>query len=289
MRNMEGEPKIESRPEGKIETMTFEEYAEMHHETPHVFTVENGGKQVVYFGTEHSRDPDNPMFGEIEQKFREANPQIVFVEGMGGLEDRKQEAIKKLKERSNEEVIRELGEPGFTLKLAVEASVDMESPEPKFSDEINHLIQGGFSQDEIFAFYMYRQVEQYHRTPKKPELEKYLEPYIDELQRATRWKGFDYSVDHLEEVGKRIWGEKSGLDNAEIAKERIDPVPWPDMRDKQTVVNEIARQSSYHRDRYIVERMKKVMTNKNRLFVIFGASHAVMQEQAIRKLFSDGK
>ena len=151
IRNMKGEPKIEPKQEKVAKTMSFEEYAEMHHETPYVFEIESGDKKIVYFGAEHSRDPENSMFGEIEQKFRDANPQIVFVEGMTNLEDRKQEDIEKLKEKSREEVIKELGEPGFALKLAVEAGIEIESPEPKFDEEINYLVEHGFNRDKIFA------------------------------------------------------------------------------------------------------------------------------------------
>lgn len=283
---MEEEPKVEASSEGEARTMTFEEYAEMNHNTPYVFEVEDGEKKIVYFGAGHSRNPEDPMFRELEQKFQDADPQMVFVEGMNGLEERKEQGIPKLKETDRNEVIKELGEPGFVLKLTAEAGIDMESPEPRFSDEIDHLLTQGFDRDEILAFYMYRQIDQYHHTPEKARMEEYLEPYLQEFHEATQWEGFDYSLRHLEEVGRTIWGDGGGLGSIEGAKERIDPTPWPEAKDKQTVVNEIARQSSYYRDRYVVSRIKEAMKGRDRLFVVFGASHAVMQEPAIRELLS---
>lgn len=283
---------MENRPEkfeeSKPETMTFEEYAEIRHETPYVFEAENGEKKITYYGAGHSQHPEDPMFGEIEKKFHEADPDIVFVEGWDKLEELKPMVIKKFKEADREKIIKEFGEPGFTIKLAVEAGVEMESPEPKFGDEINHLLDLGFGKDEVFAYYTYRQITQYYRTPDAPALEVYLEPFFQKnFSKAAQWKDFDYSLSHLKEIGKKIFGKRGDVNNSEYAVEWSDPTIWPEMKARQTVVNEIARQSTYYRDSYMIQRVLEVMKEKNRLFVVFGASHAVMQESAIRKILSE--
>ena len=284
------ENKPEKFEEPKAEVMTYEEYAEVHHDTPYVFEIESGDKKISYFGAEHSRNPQNPMFEELEQKFLETNPDIVFVEGWNRLEEVKPGIIKGFKKASRENIIKQFGEPGFTMKLAAEAGIDLESPEPKFRDEINHLLERGFGREEIFAFYAYRQIEQYHRTPEKPELEEYLAPFIQkEFSVAAKWKDFDYSVKHLQEIGNKIWGEKGDLNDPRHAEEKNNPTLSDDTKDRQTVVNEIARQSSRYRDECVVERIKEAIKEKDRLFIVFGATHAVMQEPALRKMFSENK
>jgi hypothetical protein len=115
------------------------------------------------------------MFTDIENRFQQFKPDVVIVEGIPSLSEKKELAKQKAKEISRDEVIEKFGEPGFTLKLAAEADINMESPEPKYGDEINHLLGLGFTQNEIFAFYMYRYISQYHRMPNKPKIKNYLQ------------------------------------------------------------------------------------------------------------------
>ena len=46
------ENKPEKFEEPKAEVMTYEEYAEVHHDTPYVFEIESGDKKISYFGAE---------------------------------------------------------------------------------------------------------------------------------------------------------------------------------------------------------------------------------------------
>src|SRR3989344_6497306 len=109
----------ESQQEIKQEykTMTFEEY--QGHETPYVYEVKKDAKKITFYGAAHSYDSKDPQFKEIEKKFKEANPEVVFVEGMNSLSIEK--IIEELKGKSDEKVIQEMGEQGFTLKLAAKA------------------------------------------------------------------------------------------------------------------------------------------------------------------------
>ncbi len=269
----------------KHQIMTFEEYAKSRHEAPYVFEIENGNKKITYFGARHSQNPADPMFARIEQKFSSSNPEIVFVEGVDQLKTQKPHIIKMLVGWSRETSIKEMGESGFVLKLAIESGVEIESPEPEFKDELAHLLRQGFSREDIFAYYLYRQIEQYHRMVEKPALDAYLDPHLRGFRLTADWEDFECSLNNLEAIGKKIWGERGGFETNNVS--RTDPTPWNEKKDTWTAVNQIAQQSSYFRDEYIVQRIADVMKQKNRLFVVFGASHAYMQESALRKLFEN--
>ena len=271
-----------SAEERKYEVMTFEEYAEKHHDTPYLFEVRNKNKLVEYFGAEHSNDPQNPMFEHIEEKFKEANPQVVFVEGVNTLAKRKEAFAEEIKKADRDTVIEKMGESGFALKLAVETGADIISPEPDFRSEIEHLIRKGYGKEEIFAYYMYRTIEQYHRNQEKLPTDEYLTPYLNEFREASAWPDFDYSLEHLQRIGTRIWGEKG--DMLQRDGSRTDPTPREVEQALWTPVNDVAQQSGYFRDKHIVGRIEETMKEKDRLFVVFGASHAVMQEPALRKV-----
>lgn len=265
--------------------MTFEEYEEKEGHNPiYVFEIEKNGKKITYFGVEHSNNPNRPMFEEIKKRFKETNPQVVFVEGMHFSNNAKEELVEEMKETNPETIIKEWGESGFAFKLAADAGIDVESPEPSFSEEVENLLSLGFTKEEIIAYYVYRQANSYQRMPEKPPIEEYLGSYIERFQKDTNWEGFDYSLEHLKKVGEEIWGERG-----DIAKEdawRTDPVPYKDKKSALwNNVNRISQQSSYFRDRFMVHRIEETMKENDRLFIVFGSSHAFMQEPTLRKLF----
>ncbi len=265
--------------------MSFQEYAEREHDVPYVFELNKGDKTLTYYGADHSHNPENPMFADIEQRFQKSKPQLVIVEGISQLEKQKEKFKVALKESSREDIIKRMGEPGFALKLAIDAGIDVKSPEPELNEEIGHLIEQGYGKEEIFAFYMYRSANQYQRTPNTPSIEEYLQPDMEEFKTSTNWENFDYSIANLQGIGNRLWGDRGALDSEEFSEERIDPVPWGGKKDMQTVVNQIAAQSSLFRDEYMVKQLQEILKQKDKVFIVFGASHAYMQEPAIKVLF----
>ena len=150
--------------------------------------------------------------------------------------------MEKIKGADQDTVIREAGEAGLTLKLAVESGIDVESPEPKFEREIEYLIEQGYGKEEIFAYYMYRQVEQYHRNNEEYPIAEYLAPYLREFHEKSNWVDFDYSLEHLSHVGERIWGEKGRMLLRNSS--RTDPTPRESNKKSWTVVNSIAQHTS---------------------------------------------
>lgn len=261
--------------------MTFEEYAGKKHDPVYVFNVEFGTKKVTYFGAEHSLDPENPMFSRIEEEFKKADPQIVFVEGMY-FSSGKQGAIEKYKAADKESVIKNHGESVYAFKLAADAGIEVDSPESAYKDEINSLLEKRFSKEEIFCFYGYRQINGLHRLTDKYKFNEELTRYVSIFQRDSQWKDFNYSIEHLEKIGKSIWGETRG-DIMANDKYRTTPVP-PEDKKLFTIINRINQEVTHFRDCNVVRRIIDALKTHNRLFVIFGSSHAVMQEPALRYL-----
>jgi hypothetical protein len=275
------------------EIMTWEEYAAHNrHANPYVFELKKGGKELVYFGAMHSNDPSNPMFDQIRAKFAETRPDSMFVEGWAHLEEIKADperyarGIEMMKNATYEEVIQKSGEAGLGLKLAVDAGIDFYSPEPKFSDEVAHILEQGFTKEEAFVEYVHRDLYQYYRNHEKIPVEQYLESnIIKSFKDATNWEGFDYSIEHLEKIGKEIWGDKADIRVPDFSSERTNPVP--EEEEFKTRVTEVAKASSKFRDVYMVKALKDALKTHNKPFVIFGSSHAYMQRPALKKLFAE--
>lgn len=268
----------------KEAVMTVEEYAGMEHERPYVYEVEGSGKKVTYFAPGHSWDPENPVWAQLKQKFAEANPDMVLVEGFEDLPARRQQVIESAAKYSEEEVIGKMAESGLALKLAAERSIDFDSPEPSFRDEIQHLEAQGLSREAIFGYYIFRMVPQWQQHQKKDDFREYIQREVENIKRVTQWDGFDYSYENAERIAQQFWGEGINLDDLEYYADKVDPIPWEKKKEQQTEVNLAARASSRFRDQYVVGKLAEHLKTHDRVFIVYSASHAVMQELAIRKL-----
>ena len=264
--------------------MTAEEYSKIEHATPYIFELKAEDKELYYFGSPHTSDPSNPLFAEIEAAFNNANPDIVFVEGMNVRGD-KTKFNERVKSATREEAIDRMGESGLTLKLGVEKGIEWESPEPTDEDLYNDLLAKGFSKDEIFAWDVFHILPQYNRQMKREGFEKYVSGFIDRFKRTTNWDNFDYSYERAIKLGEQIFGEAVDVENDQRALDRIDPIPWDEKKEKQTILNRIGEASSLFRDKKIVGDILEAFKTHKRVFVVYGASHAVMQEPAFKKAF----
>ena len=288
---MEKGPKFEP-PENKNELfetvldsiMTAEEYSQIEHETPYIFELKAGDKELHYFGSRHSRNSEDELFSKIEQAFNESSPDIVFVEGISARGD-VEKFNEKVKEASREEIIDHTGEPGFTLKLAVEKGVEWQSPEPSDKDLYDYLQEQGFLKDEIFAWDVFHILPQYNRQMDKQSFKEYVSRFIESFEKNTNWEEFNYSYEHAIQLGEQILGKKIDVEDEPNGTDYIDPIPWEEKKDKQTVLNRIGEASSLFRDRKIVNDIAEALETHKKVFVVYGASHAAMQEPALRKLF----
>lgn len=256
-------------------------FAHQERERAHIFELEGGGKKLLYFGSDHLVDPNDPMYDDIKAKFDELKPDIVYVEGMDDLEKQKAWMKESLLKESLEKT-KESGEPLFTLKLGIDAVADIESPEPNRSQEIKYLRDKGLAKPDIFNYYMYRVIDQYLRQNSNRNIQacaKYLRPYLDRFRRASNW-----------DPGELGALEQTLISDLNVEDEmfyhgQVDPIPW---HGKQlTPINEVADQCSLYRDQYIFERIAEGLKTHKKIFVVYGSAHAVKQEHALRALFAE--
>jgi hypothetical protein len=248
-------------------------------ERTYVFRLEEGGKRLTYFGSPHTNDPADPVFDQIAQSFSEIDPDMVYVEGMDWINKRKDDARGEASQISLERTKQE-NEAYFVLKLGIDAGADFESPEPALSDEINYLLSKDFLGDDIFRFYLYRDIDEYlrgHGTKSLEDCKSYLEQHLNSFREASGWG--DENLDRFEE---QLLSELD-VGNGAFYNAQVDPIPWEDK--PQTVLNEISRGSNRFRDEHIFERIVEGLKTHNHLFVVYGSAHAVMQEPALRALF----
>lgn len=264
--------------------MSAEAYSQTKHKTPYIFNLMAGSKKLTYFGTRHIRKPKDPLFAEIEEAVKQADPEIVFVEGINVSGDKKL-FNERIRSAPQDEVIEKMGESGFLAKLAVERGIKWHSPEPKDEDLYAYLISNGFSKDYIFAWEVFHILPQYNRLLKRNGFQEYVQPFIDRFKKSTNWENFDYSYERAVKIGEDILVKKIDVENSPGALDYIDPIPWKEKVAGQTILNKISQSSSLFRDRKIVSDIADTLRTHDKIFILYGSSHAVVQEPALKKIF----
>lgn len=277
---LEGAPAPSPLEEAKKLILTPEEYvlhpfSQGNGEDSYVVKITANGKHLTYFGSTHTNNPDHPVFKEIEDAFREASPDFVYVEGMEHINGDPSRARERVARMSLTEA-KMRGESTFALKLAVDAGIPFESPEPRHRTEIEHLVRSGFSRIDVFNFYMYRVIAQYqrqHEVRSPEDCTKYLMPFLKWFETESQWP-----AEELEVFERALLGS---LDtNDESYTTLVDPMPW--MERPRHVTNEIAASSSQFRNEFALERIAAGLKEHNRLFAVYGSGHAVELEPALR-------
>lgn len=251
--------------------MNRDQYKQTSIKAPYFFSIKNNGQVLFYFGARHSRDPKDPQFNLLRKKWDEflkltkGKERIVFNEGGP-----------RFFAESEGNVIRNDGEAGFITFIASKGGVTCRSPEPP--DSYHNKLLGLFSKEEIqyscFANYVY----QWHSFDPKPDFKEYIERYLHTDRRFRNWPNFDFSLENMKKIHTEIFGGEFD----ENHKEFFYLIIRPDHR--TTVINKISEQQSMIRDEYIIKEIVKYWGKRYSLFVVFGFSHAVVQEPALEKL-----
>jgi hypothetical protein len=258
--------------------MTFEEYASINHSTPYTYELSNGDKSLHYFGARHTFDSDSSMLNQIKTSFERFQPDMVFIEGAIWTDEKARE----ISSMPSEEVVAKYGEPGFTLKLALEKGIYWHCPEPSAKEFFDYLSEQGFSKDEIFTWHLLYAARHYSKKEQELSFEEYAKPYIDYIKSGTNWPDFDFSPSRALELGEQIIGRPINLRTLDSEMPDLhNPIPSKNY----SLINMIDAEWSNSRDKKIITDIAKALETNNRIFMVYGATHAVMEEPALRKLF----
>ena len=158
-------------------------------ERSYAYALEAGDKKLSVYGSEHIHDPEDPLYGEIDAAFEDADPDMVYVEGMESI-NTDPEAVRARIEAMSEEDAKKLGENMYALKLAASRGAAFESPEPSHRDEIKHLERMGFPREIIYGQTFYRSVVQFQRTyesTRRAAFDEYVAPYRARFVADSGW------------------------------------------------------------------------------------------------------
>jgi hypothetical protein len=244
--------------------MTWQEYDSRYVEWPYVLRIAGNRGELLYYGVRHTYSPDDPQVEEIEKLWTAFRPDIAFNEGGN-----------PPIESSRDEAVRKGGEGALVRFLAARDNVPVTTLDPSRSEEVAHLKQR-FPAEDIKLFFVLRGVAPFTNRGAEGSLEKEIERVLGIYNASPGLMGPPRSLDEVAAAYRqRLPGHGEYKDT---------PMSWFDPVRTETFLNDISREGSEYRDRFMVEKLTSHLQEGHRVFAVVGGTHVVMQEPALRKL-----
>ncbi|MCK4643903.1 hypothetical protein KAU32_09775 [bacterium] len=250
------------------EILTFEQLQKMEYKTPYIIDLQKGKKHLIFYGSDHTNDPANPMFDDIEKRFLDMQPDIAFNEGGDppSLDDRKI-AMEKF------------GEAGLLKHLGKKHNVPVKNVEPTLQDQFDYFLKK-YSRNDLLLMYFCRQILQIQRMSQTMDVDfnNYIYGFLKQLQKegfpiSDEEATLKYAITVYEDFFKEKFDWKT------FDRKNISPMG------NESVLNEISRESGQFRDKYIVNLISDALKKYDRVFVVMGSGHAVKQEPVLKSFF----
>lgn len=181
-----------------------------HGEAPFVIEAEKSGGHLYLIGVNHTYDYHSPTFKTIKTMIDHYDIDYVIMEA--GPKDQLEQKRKHLESRCASESSSSCPEPIYTFYLADINGIDYTSGEPTEQDQLNHVIESGYStHDFISLFYTYAVIESFNRrgTPYSEETAKRIihsrqSSFVDKLGIASDFGYDQWKIWYQEHFGKSL-------------------------------------------------------------------------------------
>ncbi len=259
----------------KKKILSYRTYRALKHPTPHTFRIQKNGRYIFYFGAKHTFDPKDLQYKKISAHWN-AFLKVTRRQNCIALIEGGERAVSKTKEQA----IRDGGEMHYVAYLACKNGIRAFSPEPPAQYRYGKLLKK-FSKKGV-AYYDFALVcYQWNRYEKKPDFEKYANRYLESDKRDSGWKDFDFSQKNMIRIHGELFGSRFNKNDKKFFRDILDPLG------KKSIINKISLfEESGLRENYIVREIEKFWKKGMNIFIIYGASHAIRQEAAIRDFTS---
>lgn len=242
--------------------MTYQEYRALgRHPVPYSYELHYGGRLLYYFGSGHFYTKANEQqvqtLENYWQKFMDntSGERQVLTEG--------QSAPANDKLNSKEQAIANYGETGLIAYLAKESGIPLDTTDTP-ADILEDELKKTFDDHYVQYYLAIRYLSEQHKR----------ETNIADIEQRLRKK---HHFDQLVKTHDELFGGEFNIND----KQFFDAIRRPGWN--TTLINRIAQKAGYIRDRGVVERITKELQNDRHVFIVFGVSHAVMQEPDLRQ------
>lgn len=256
--------------------LTYEQYLKLKHPLPYEYVIEHNQNYLFYFGSTHSRNPNDIQYSKLQQFWEgflqktQSQNCVVLVEGH----------LRNLHNSPTaEQAIRRGGaEGGFITFLAQQNNIPVACPEPTNALLFQKLLQKYTVEQLVYTLFA-QAVLEWHRIIKMRDdlpFHIHIQSHLEYIQKELT---FQCDLEDMKAFHKQLFNSEFNEHDEMFFYSITNPVV------QDTIINNICRDRSILRDRTIVDTIKKLfLKERKNIFVVFGATHAVMQEPALRKM-----
>lgn len=238
---------------------------------PTVTGLTKGRKSLTFFGTSHVRAVDHPQFKALQKEFLTQKPQIALNEG--GQVSKQYDSI--------DSAILNNGETGLLEYLCDRQNIAMLDGDMSPKEEFAGLLKQ-FPKDQV---YLYMAVERFLH-PFKQGYNKNLsfeEAFQKEHVAYLERNGFNLSTqEKTTDYLKKLY--------AKYFQQPLDLKHLVEMHDyyltNSGIFGKIGRASKDIRDQVLLTKIDKALDEHDRVFIVFGASHWVAVQPALRYIIN---
>ncbi len=259
--------------------LSYDQYAEIEKKgfaTPYIVEVNRAGQSILFYGSEHTNNPEHAQFKDIEERWETftantAKP-IALVEG-------RFDEVSEAETTERAKSIIDGGEAQFVVYLARKYGVEVLSPEPDRLCEANELAKES-GRDTVAFYYFIRQVGWWNGFTEKPDIQSEAKQMLVLMKNSYQWDDVDFSIERMASIHEELFGKTLSWDDTQWIYDITTPIA------QDYITNELARRSGELRDEYILEKIKKYWQEGKSPFLVFGFAHAIRLEPALRKLYA---
>ena len=231
-----------------------------------------GDKHLTFVGTSHNQDTTHAQFQILEELFNEVKPQIAFNEGGNWKIEGKY--------KSRNMAISENGEVGLLQFLCDKNHIKMINGDMPDKDEYKVL----FSEYPFEKVYLLLGIERFVNPYKNGAYKNFdiktafetkfiIRDFVKNNIKLTKEQS---TFEYLKKVYKKYMGR-------ELTLETMEP-----MQDyylsNQTEFGVLHRRSKEIRDSVLLGKIDSTLDKKDRVFVVFGASHLLAVKPALNQI-----
>lgn len=277
--------KLEEAVKSLIRIENYDPYS---HSIHHNFELTDGPKILRVFGTKHFSEPESRLFKAIIDSMEEFRPEMVWVEGLrdirtGSTPDVRSRYLAEVSKLSREESVK-MAEGRLGAKIAQDLGANVYSIEPSLGELFDYHLKAGYSKRDILTSYIDYTLSVAHlytgqMTPI--ELANYR---LNMIMNECSWGRNELTLDIVERRTRELFNDFP-INNTQWFFEKVNCLQKKD-HPEYSVLNEISAADTYFRDVAFLERIAASLDRYTKVFVLVGASHAFMQEPALRELFN---
>ncbi len=271
----------------KVLSYTFELEKKKHKKNPYLAIYKKGNKELYFIASRHLSSVEYPNLLEhptlktIKKVFSDYQPEVSIVEGINTGKELSPQSILKHAESCIETQYKKCGESTFTINQAQKNKSHYITGEP--TDEFIHrrLLATGFTTEDLLSFYLIRKIPQLIRqgTFSKKTFPKLASELIEKFKtKIGAESNFDF------EQFKSWYAQKMPSPKSFYDIKNNDAAPHGGAN--ATYSQKISNKITLIRDQNLVETITEMFSQFDRVLVVYGSSHLVDIEPALKTEFS---